>query len=103
MSQAIQGNVGIAQLDGNPIDVGAGPAGAGTQRVILASDSPGTGGAGGGGASAGDVAHDGVDSGNPVKVGAKATASLSGLTLVAAGDRTNLFAGVDGVQIVRPH
>lgn len=54
-------------------------------------------------ASSGDVAHDAVDSGNPVKVGFKATTALSGLTLVASADRTDAFAGVDGVQIVRPH
>src|SRR4051812_21647406 len=34
------------------------------------------------------VAHDGVDAGNPAKIGAKATTSLSGLTLVASADRT---------------
>jgi hypothetical protein len=49
----------------------------------------------------GDVAHDSADSGNPVKMGAKATTALSGVTLVANNDRTNLMAGVDGVQIVR--
>lgn len=51
----------------------------------------------------GGVAHDGADSGNPHKIGAKATTALSGLTLVANADRTDLFAGVDGVQIVRTH
>lgn len=55
------------------------------------------------GATAGDVAHDAADSGNPVKAGAKASTSIAGLTLVADADRTDLFAGVDGVQIVRPH
>jgi hypothetical protein len=54
-------------------------------------------------AAAGDVAHDGADSGAPIKVGFKATTSLSGLTLVANSDRTNGFAGVDGVPIVRQH
>lgn len=49
------------------------------------------------------IAHDSADSGNPHKIGAKATTSLSGLTLVASGDRTDLFAGVDGVVITRPH
>lgn len=49
------------------------------------------------------TAHDAVDSGNPHKLGAKATTSLSGLTLVASADRTDLFAGVDGVLITRPH
>ncbi|WLA80275.1 hypothetical protein [Bradyrhizobium elkanii] len=51
----------------------------------------------------GDVAHDASDSGNPVKVGWKATTALSGITLVSDGDRTDGRAGVDGVQITRPH
>lgn len=51
----------------------------------------------------GSVAHDAVDANNPVKVGAKATTALSGLTLVGNADRTDLYAGVDGVQITRPH
>jgi len=49
------------------------------------------------------IAHDGVDSGNPHKIGAKATASVLGGTPVAAADRTDLFAGTDGVLIGRPH
>lgn len=56
-----------------------------------------------GASSAGDVAHDSADSGNPVKIGYKATSSLAGLTLVANADRTNAFAGLDGVPIMRPH
>jgi hypothetical protein len=75
------------------------------QRVTLANDSTGTVATvstvttltGGG------VAHDSADSGNPHKIGAKATTALSGLTLVANADRTDLFAGVDGVQITRNH
>lgn len=51
----------------------------------------------------GGVAHDAADAGNPIKNGFKATTALSGLTLVASGDRTDGFSGVDGVQIVRPH
>ncbi len=51
----------------------------------------------------GGVAHDGVDSGNPHKIGAKATASILGATPVAAADRTDLYAGLDGVLINRPH
>lgn len=47
------------------------------------------------------VAHDGADSGNPHKIGAKAESALSGITLVADGDRTDLYAGLDGVLIVR--
>ncbi len=51
----------------------------------------------------GNVASDSTDSGNPVKIGAKAETSLSTITLVADGDRTDLYAGVDGVLITRPH
>lgn len=51
----------------------------------------------------GDVAHDAADASAPVKVGHKATTSIAGLTLVANADVTDSFAGVDGVQITRPH
>lgn len=67
---------------------------AGFQLVSLPTDSTMPGG---------PVAHDAVDSGNGHKQAAKATTALSGLTLVSSADRTDLFAGVDGVQIVRPH
>lgn len=50
----------------------------------------------------GDVAHDAADAGEPVKIGAKATAGQSGATMVAANDRTNLAADIDGVLIARP-
>lgn len=46
---------------------------------------------------AGDVAHDGGDSGNPVKIGAKAVAHGTNPTAVAAGDRTDLYANRAGV------
>lgn len=51
----------------------------------------------------GGVAHDGADSGNPIKVGAKATAALSGETLVSAADRTDAVSDLDGAIITRPH
>jgi hypothetical protein len=50
----------------------------------------------------GGIAHDSADSGNPHKVGGVAIAGLSTATLVAAADRTNLYAGTDGALIVRP-
>lgn len=50
--------------------------------------------------AAGDVAHDGVDSGAPVKMGAQAITALP--TAVAAADRTNLVADKFGRQIVSP-
>jgi hypothetical protein len=46
---------------------------------------------------AGDVAHDGVDSGSPVKVGAKAIAHGANPSAVAAGDRTDIYANRAGI------
>jgi hypothetical protein len=51
----------------------------------------------------GDAAHDAAVAGNPLRIGARADTALSGITLVADGDTTDLYAGVDGVLIVRPH
>jgi hypothetical protein len=51
--------------------------------------------------SAGDIAHDAVDAGAPQKIGGKATAGLSGETLVAAGDRTQFYGELDGASIAR--
>lgn len=45
----------------------------------------------------GNIAHDGVDSGNPVKVGARAIAHGTNPTAVAAADRTDLLANRAGV------
>jgi hypothetical protein len=74
------------------------PVGSGNQsavpRMTLATDSPGV---------IPLVAHDAADSGEPLKVGHKAIAGMSGLTLVAAADRTDSYAGLDGAQYVRPH
>jgi hypothetical protein len=49
----------------------------------------------------GGVAHDSGDSGNPVKVGAKAITALSGATLVASADRTDNQSDLDGALLVR--
>lgn len=46
--------------------------------------------------TAGDVAHDAADSGNPVKIGAKAHAPFALQTAVAANDRVNLSADLHG-------
>jgi hypothetical protein len=48
----------------------------------------------------GAVAHDAVDSGNPVKLGARAVAHGANPTAVAAADRTDLFANRHGVLFV---
>jgi hypothetical protein len=48
----------------------------------------------------GDVAHDGVDSGNPVKTGGKALTADQ--TAVSSGDRTNGLYDVLGKQVTIP-
>jgi hypothetical protein len=80
----IVGQAGVA--------AGAGATDALTQRVVLATDTtvPNV---------TGNVAHDGVDSGNPVKVGGIAATALP--TAVAAADRTNLLTDVTGRPFVR--
>lgn len=50
--------------------------------------------------AAGNIAHDGADSGNPLKIGAKAIAHGANPTAVAAADRTDLYANRHGVQFV---
>jgi hypothetical protein len=105
--------VNVSQINGVAPTMGNGASGTGVQRVTIANDSTGilagvttvttvttcstlTTLTGGG------VAHDAADSGNPIKVGAKATASLAGATMVAAADRSDLICGTDGALIVRP-
>lgn len=51
--------------------------------------------------ASGGVAHDSADSGNPVKIGAKASATLSDDTMVANGDRTDATSDLDGTLLVR--
>lgn len=49
----------------------------------------------------GGVAHDGADSGNPVKVGMKA--GTADITAVANNDRTDMRADTLGHQVIRPY
>lgn len=49
---------------------------------------------------AGDVAHDAADSGNPVKIGAKAIAHGANPTAVAAAERTDIYANRHGIPFV---
>lgn len=51
----------------------------------------------------GNVAHDEVDSGNPVKIGMFAEGNLSTATMVADGDRCNAMGDLDGVMYMRPY
>ncbi len=50
---------------------------------------------------AGDVAHDSADSGNPVKIGAKAVSAEP--AAVTANDRVNLYADLTGKLVVLPY
>lgn len=49
----------------------------------------------------GGIAHDGVDAGNPNKIGAVAIAHGTNPTAVAAADRTNLYASRAGILFVQ--
>ncbi len=53
------------------------------------------------GSTAGDVAHDGADSGNPVKVGARARSSE--IAAVSNNDRSDLLTDLVGKLIVLPY
>lgn len=99
-----------------PVKIGD-PVGGGTEaaalRVTLANDSTGLVSVDDNGGSltvdgtvtasnaAGDVAHDGIDSGNPVKIGA--VAESTEITAVADGDRTNLMATLNGKLVNHPY
>ena len=49
----------------------------------------------------GGVAHDGADSGNPIKVGARAVSTLATATMVSAADRADAISDLDGAHVVR--
>lgn len=87
-------NAGLTELaaainGSNQMDVNIAASGV-TVPVSIATNTP-----------VGTVAHDAADSGAPLKVGAKAESSLAGITLVADGDRTDLYSDLDGVLIVK--
>lgn len=93
-------NAGVAPVDattglvvniGPGVDLGSGTGGSKTPRVLIDTSQIDS------------IAHDSVDSGPPQKTGGRAVAGLSGITLVAAADRTDSLHGIDGAQYVRPH
>jgi len=69
------------------------PTGATTQPVSIAATV----------SVQGDVAHDGVDSGNPIKIGGKTVATATAPTAVATGDRTDAVFDRHGKQLVDPN
>ena len=93
-SLAANQSVNVAQINGVTTTMGNGASGTGVQRVTIADDSTGQI------ISRGNVAHDAVDSGNPVKIGLKAVAHSSNPTAVAAGDRTDWYANRHGIPFM---
>jgi len=99
-------SVNQTQINGVAVSVGNGTTDTGTQRVTISSDSTGTVIATQATAAnlnaqvVGNVAHDAVDSGNPIKVGNKAIAFGTNPTAVAAADRTDAYANRAGIPFV---
>ena len=112
-------SVNVAQINGVAPTMGNGASGTGVQRVTVANDSTGilagvttvttvssvtqnpdirqATASNLNAQTVGSVAHDGVDSGNPHKIGAVAIAHGTNPTAVAAADRTNLYANRAGI------
>lgn len=61
-----------------------------THPVSMATNTP-----------VGNVAHDGGDSGAPIKIGYKAETSPKGITLVSDGDRADAYCDADGLLMVK--
>lgn len=110
------GNNNIGDVDVLTVPAPLSTTGNGTaataHRVTIASDSTGviavTDNSGsltidGTVTTVGDVAHDGVDSGNPQKVGGKARATPSTATMVADGDRSDFVTDTDALHIIKPY
>jgi len=102
------GDVDVTTINGVAPAFGSGLRGATVQRVTIATDDVVPASQSGTWNVAtlttltgGGVAHDGADSGNPVKIGAKASATLSDDTMVANGDRTDATSDLDGALLVR--
>lgn len=85
----------VFQINGVTPLMGNGVTGTGSQRVTIASDNTAFSV---NSTDTGNVAHDGVDSGNPVKVGGKGRTTNP--TAVSDGDRTDLFTDTAGRPVV---
>jgi hypothetical protein len=90
----------IIDTEGNPVDFGALGGGGGglTDAELRATPVPVS--ISGGSPAAGDVAHDAVDTGNPVKIGGKAESTAP--TSVADGDRADAWFDLKGRLVVTP-
>lgn len=102
------GDVDVLTVNGVAPAFGSGVRGSTVQRVTIATDDVVPASQSGTWNVAtlttltgGGVAHDNADSGNPIKIGAKAEATPSTATMVSDLDRTDLIADLDGALIVR--
>lgn len=92
----------MEEIQGTALDVNTGNASAGTQRVVLATDQPAVTvdlGANNDVTATGNVAHDAVDSGNPVKLGGHARTG-DPQTAVANADRVDAWFDASGRLVV---
>lgn len=83
----------LTLIKGTATSVGNGTANNGCQRVTIASDNTAFSII-----ASGNIAHDSADSGNPIKIGGRA--STTPVTAVAANDRVDAFFDVQGRQVV---
>jgi len=92
-SQTVGTVTNLSQMGGVAISLNTGVRDTGTQRVTIATNDlvPVTG----------TVAHDGVDSGAPVKIGGRARTSE--ITAVANDDRVDAVFTRTGAQITEPY
>lgn len=88
--------INVAQINGVTPLMGAGNTGTGSPRVTIASDNAALATT-----PAGNVAHDAADSGNPVKVGARAT--NASITAVANNDRVDLITDLNARLVTSPY
>lgn len=90
LDNAIAGNEIQADVITLPVAFNTGTRSATTQRVTVATDDVVP--------VVGTVAHDGIDSGNPVKIGGKVSTSVP--TAVAAADRVDAWLDEYGRQVI---
>jgi hypothetical protein len=95
------GRVGIADLGGSVTVDGFSTVGGAAYVRLTDGTNTVSVNANGGLEVTGGVAHDAVDAGNPLKLGAVAENSIVGTADVADGDRTNLYADLDGVLLTK--
>lgn len=95
VSLAANQSVNLAQIAGTTTATGNGTASAGCPRVTIASDNTAFAVT-----ATGSIAHDGGDSGNPLKIGYKAIAHGTNPTAVAANDRSDAYCNRAGIPWV---